>query len=192
MKKSQMQDSLGDTDVTAEQDSSQDPSFPIPDHLPKAVGFLLSQLGFEVAGRFSKLMADVQLEPRQFAVMRAIQAAQGMSQNQVGEWLRIPPSSMVSVIDQLEMRGLVERRPHPTDRRSRLLHITTHGTETLDRATVLAMGLEQTICEGFSPEVRGELIKLLDRVTENLGLVQGLHPGVPSGSHDHEGADSAH
>jgi DNA-binding MarR family transcriptional regulator len=192
MEKSQMQDSSGGADVTVGQDSSQAASFPIPDQPPKAVGFLLSQLGFEVAGRFSKLMTEVQLEPRQFAVMRAIQVAQGMSQNQVGEWLRIPPSSMVGVIDQLEMRGLVERRPHPTDRRSRLLHITTHGTETLDRATVLAMGLEQTICEGFSFEVRDELLQLLDRVTANLGLVQGLHPGVPSESHDHEGADSPH
>jgi DNA-binding MarR family transcriptional regulator len=183
-----MQDTSGGADVTEEPGVFQAPRFPIPDHQPKAVGFLLSQLGFEVAGRFSKLMAEIQLEPRQFAVMRAIQAAQGMSQNQVGEWLRIPPSSMVSLIDQLEMRGLVERRPHPTDRRSRLLHMTAHGTETLDRATELAMGLEQTICEGFSAEIRNELLRLLDRVTENLGLVQGLHPGVPSEGHDHEGA----
>lgn len=187
-----MQDTSHGADVTDAQDSSADLHAPIPDHLPKAVGFLLSQLGFEVAGRFTKLMAEVQLEPRQFAVMRAIQAAQGMSQNQVGEWLRIPPSSMVSVIDQLESRRLVERRAHPTDRRARLLHITAQGTETLDRATVLAMGLEQTICEGFAPEVRMELIRLLDRVTENLGLVQGLHPGMPSSAHTHEGTGSPH
>jgi DNA-binding MarR family transcriptional regulator len=183
-----MNDTSKGADVTDGRDSFGQAHSPIPDHLPKAAGFLLSQLGFEVAGRFSKLMTEVQLEPRQFAVMRAIQAAQDLSQNQVGEWLRIPASSMVSLIDQLESRGLVERRPHPTDRRARLLHITEQGTETLDRATALAMGLEQTICEGFSPELRDELIDSLDRITVNLGLVRGLHPGLPA--HAHEGTDS--
>ena len=121
---------------------------PIPERPPQAVGFLLSQLGFETSVRFGKLMAEVDLEPRQFALMRAIEAFDGRSQNSVGEWLRIPPSSMVSVIDHLEARGLVERRLHPTDRRSRTLHLTAEGRAVLKRATELAMGLEQTICRG--------------------------------------------
>lgn len=159
---------------------------PIPDHLPQAVGFLLSQLGFEVAGRFQKLMAEVEIEPRQFAVMRAIQAAVGRSQNAVGEWLRIPPSSMVGLIDQLEARGLVERRPHPTDRRARTLHITAHGTKILDEATGLAMGLEQTICEGLTSAVRSDLLDRLTQIATNLGLIQGLHPGIPADHHHHD------
>ena len=169
--------------MTAEPDSSiplEPAKGPVPDKRPEAVGFLLSQLGFEVAGRFTKLMSEVDLEPRQFAVMRAIQSAQGQSQNAVGEWLRIPPSSMVGLVDQLESRCLVERRPHPTDRRSRTLHMTHQGSETLRRATELAMSLENTICEGFDPGQRAELLDRLFRITENLGLVQGLHPGLPS------------
>lgn len=151
---------------------------PIPERPPQAVGFLLSQLGFETSDRFGKLMSEVDLEPRQFALMRAIEAFDGRSQNSVGEWLRIPPSSMVSVIDHLEERGLVERRPHPTDRRSRTLHLTAQGRAVLHRATELAMGLEQTICEGFDLDRRSELLEMLVKVADNLGLVQGLHPGT--------------
>ncbi len=154
---------------------------PIPSRPPQAVGFLLSQLGFETSVRFGKLMAEVELEPRQFALMRAIEAFDGRPQNSVGEWLRIPPSSMVSVIDHLEARGLVERRLHPTDRRSRTLHMTPLGRDVLDRATELAMGLEQTICEGLGADRRAELIATLVTVADNLGLVQGLHPGTSTG-----------
>jgi len=142
---------------------------------------LLSQLGFETARRFGLLMAGVELEPRQFALMRSIAAFEGQSQNTVGELLRIPPSSMVGVIDHLEARGLVERRPHPSDRRSRTLHMTDQGRKILSRATELAMGLEQTICRGFSAEERRQLLEMLGQVTENLGLVQGLHPGTSTG-----------
>ncbi|HUC38328.1 MAG TPA: MarR family transcriptional regulator [Acidimicrobiales bacterium] len=154
---------------------------PLPGRRPQAVGFLLSQLGFETASRFGVLMSELDLEPRQFALMRAIGAAEGLSQNAVGEWLRIPPSSMVAVIDHLEGRGLVERRPHRSDRRSRTLHLTSSGREVLARATELAMGLEQTICQGFAPGERLELIEMLSRVIDNLGLVQGLHPDTSSG-----------
>lgn len=154
---------------------------PIPDKPPEAVGFLLSQLGFETARRFGMLMAEVELEPRQFALMRAIEASEGQTQNSIGEWLRIPPSSMVAVIDHLETRGLVERHLHPTDRRSRTLHMTDEGRRILERATELAMGLEATICRGLTTEERQRLLEMLMLVTDNLGLVQGLHPGMPKG-----------
>jgi DNA-binding MarR family transcriptional regulator len=151
---------------------------PVPERRPEAVGFLLSQLGFEVSSRFGKLMAEVDLEPRQFALMRAIDASEGQSQNAMGEWLRIPASSMVALIDHLEERGLVERRRHPTDRRSRTLHMTSEGNDLLAAATALAMGLEMTICEGFEGTDRAQMLELLAQVADNLGLVQGVHPGA--------------
>jgi DNA-binding MarR family transcriptional regulator len=154
---------------------------PLPGRPPQAVGFLLSQLGFETARRFHALMAEVELDPRQFALMRAIDASEGLSQNAVSEWLRIPPSSMVAVVDSLEARGLVERRPHPSDRRSRTLHITVDGRKVLDSATQHAIGLEQTVCGNFSPDQREKLLDMLARVADNLGLVQGLHPGMAKG-----------
>jgi DNA-binding MarR family transcriptional regulator len=174
---------LAGGDVDGGRESSIAPGGPVPGHSPQAVGFLLAQLGFETANRFGKLMAEVDLEPRQFAVMRAIEAFDGQSQNAVGEQLRIPASSMVALVDHLEGRGLVERRAHPKDRRSRTLHMTDHGKGVLERATVLAMGLEQTICRDIDPGAREDLIEKLVRVADNLGLVQGLHPGV---STDHQ------
>ena len=85
---------------------------------------------------------------------------------------------MVALVDHLEGRGLVERRPHPTDRRSRTLHMTSAGTEMLERATDLTLEFEQTICRGFDETDRERLLGLLSTVADNLGLVQGLHPGA--------------
>lgn len=164
-------------DVPGPADSSTQP-LPLPDRRPQAVGFLLSQLGFEVSSRFGKLMAEVDLDPRQFALLRAIQASEGQSQIAVGEWLRIPASSMVALVDQLEERALVERRLHATDRRSRTLHMTPEGTELLAGASELTMGFEQTICRGFDATDRTRLLELLTAVADNLGLVQGLHPAA--------------
>ena len=158
----------------------------------ESVGFLLSQLGFETSRRFGQLMSEVGLEPRQFALMRVIKASEGQPQSAIADFLRIPASSMVAVVDDLEERGLVERRPHPSDRRTRTLHITTKGSKVLERATDLALGFEATICEGLTAPERARLIVTLQRVAGNLGLERGLHPDTSSGhgrphwTEDHE------
>ncbi|HLX89023.1 MAG TPA: MarR family winged helix-turn-helix transcriptional regulator [Acidimicrobiales bacterium] len=154
-----------------------------PTGLGQAVGFLLSQLGYVVARQFRNAMSEVGLEPRHFALMRAIVANQGQSQNFLVDLLRIPASSMVSLVDHLEERGLIERRVHPSDRRARTLHVTGMGWALLDKATALAMALEQRICEGLSPEERVELIDRLQLVGQNLDVLEGVHPHVALG-HD--------
>ena len=142
----------------------------------RTVGFLLSQLGFETARRFGALMGEMALEPRHFAVLRAIEANQGSPQMAIGDRIRVPPSSMVAVVDQLERLDLVERRPHPTDRRSRTLHLTPHGREILEQAVALAVGFETVLTEGLSTAQRQELIAMLTTVADNLGLTTGVHP----------------
>jgi DNA-binding MarR family transcriptional regulator len=141
-----------------------------------AVGFLLSQLGYVVSRTFRAVMAEVELEPRHFALMRAIATDEGLSQNALVEQLRIPASSMVSVIDHLEVRGLVERRVHPADRRSRTLHVTALGREVLTRAISMAIELETQICAGMSDLERTSLIDRLQLVAKNLDIVEGVHP----------------
>lgn len=151
--------------------------------LGQAVGFLLSQLGYVVARQFRSVMAEVELEPRQFALMRAIAANQGQSQNFLVDMLRIPASSMVALVDHLEERGLVERRIHEADRRARTLHVTAVGQALLLRATGMAMALEQRICAGLTAEERSELIGRLQQVGQNLDVIEGVHPDVALG-HD--------
>lgn len=149
----------------------------------QSVGFLLSQLGYVVARRFRAAMAGVELEPRHFALMRAIEAIEGRPQSALAETLQIPASSMVSLVDHLEERGLVERRVHPADRRSRTLHVTAAGRARLVEATARAMALEGLLCEGLSPEDRLTLIDRLQRVGRNLEVVRGVHPDVAFGHH---------
>ena len=87
---------------------------------------------------------------------------------------------MVAIVDHLEQLHLVERRLHPSDRRSRTLHLTEHGRDVLDRAVEVAMGFEATLNAGFTAAQKRELIAMLSRVADNLGLAAGLHPANSS------------
>jgi DNA-binding MarR family transcriptional regulator len=141
----------------------------------QAVGFMLSSLGYAVSRRFQQILAPLELEPREFALMRAVGAAEGQSQQAVAERLQIPPSRMVAFVDALEARGLLERRPNPLDRRARALHLTDDGRELLGRAFVLALELERDLCAELSVAERRQLVEMLQRVAPQLGLPGGVH-----------------
>jgi DNA-binding MarR family transcriptional regulator len=146
-----------------------------------SVGFTLSQLGFATSSRFGQIVGTLGLEPRHFALLRAVGAADGQSQQAVAERLQIPPSTMVSLVDHLEKQGLLQRRPHSTDRRTRLLHLTERGGQVLGEAIKLGAEWEQQICAGLSSAERDELLALLRRVAANIGLGQDTLPDRGTG-----------
>ncbi len=141
-----------------------------------SVGFLLSQTGSATSRRFKAALEEVALEPRHFALMRAIEAAENRSQQVLAERLQIPPSSMVGLLDQLEERGIVARHLDASDRRVRVVELTEPGRELLARAVRVAMATEQQICQGFDFDQRERLISMLKTVAANLGLAEGVHP----------------
>jgi len=68
---------------------------------------------------------------------------------------------MVSTIDELESRGMVERRRHPSDRRAYALHITEHGHDTLARGRELSREAQDELLAPLSEEERAQLRELL-------------------------------
>jgi HSP20 family protein len=97
------------------------------DRAPQTLAFLLSQVGIHASRRFAERIADVDLNPPLFRVLNLVAAAEGQSQQAIAAAIEIPPSRMVALVDELEQRGLVERRPKPEDRRVRALFLTAEG-----------------------------------------------------------------
>jgi DNA-binding MarR family transcriptional regulator len=152
----------------------------------RSVGFTLSSLGYAVARGFTKALVPLEIEPRDFALLRALAAAEGDSQQAIGERLGVPASRMVGFIDAHETRGLIERRQAPADRRIHALHLTAAGHELLARAFAIALAFEQELCGDLSSPERERLFGLLARVSSRLGLTPGVH--AAQGSDDHHGA----
>lgn len=140
-------------------------------HVPfHSVGFNLSSIGYAVSRRFRETLAPLDLEPREFALLRAVAAAEGQSQQALGDKLLIPASRMVAFVDALEARGLLERQANPEDRRARALYLTQSGRDLLGEAFSLAFAFEREMCADLSEDERGSLIDMLRRVGAQLGL----------------------
>ena len=148
------------------------------DRAPSTLAFLLSQVGTFAARRFAERIGEVDLNPPLFRVLNLIDAAEGQSQQTIGAAIQVPASRMVALVDELEERGLVERRPDPGDRRVRALYLTRKGRAALTRGREIAGAHEEELTKGMTKTDRERLTKLLQKIVDEQTIGKGVHPGL--------------
>jgi len=150
--------------------------------LDERIPFLLSQLGSYVAAEFQRQMMDRGVQPRVYAVLTALAARDGQSQRELSARLSIHRNVMVSLIDALEADGLVQRKPHPRDRRAFAITLTNHARRLLPALDQAARTLEDAVTADLSKGERDALRQLLQRIASSAGLIPGVHPGLADGA----------
>jgi DNA-binding MarR family transcriptional regulator len=141
------------------------------------IAFLAAQLGAYAAGQFGERAAALGFTRPQAGLLRLISREPGQSQQVVARVLGTPPSRLVALVDDLEERGLVERRRNPGDRRNYELHLTAAGHQAMTGLDQAAAEHEQAISAPLTPAERAELNALLAKLAAGHGLVPGIHPG---------------
>jgi DNA-binding MarR family transcriptional regulator len=144
--------------------------------------YLLVQLGFHLAGRFAEQLAPLGLEPRDFGMLSRLAANEGRSQQAIGELMGLNPTRMVFLVDELEKRGLVERRRNPADRRSHALYLTDQGWAKLREARQVSASHAGQVGASLTGEQRAQLTALLRQLADEQGITGESLPGPPPGA----------
>lgn len=124
-----------------------------------------------------RLRGAVDLTPPHAGILRALTASGGLSQQALAEHLDVLPSRLVALVDELESRGLVERRDHPDDRRTYALHLTGAGRAAVDSIGRVAREHQQALTAVLDAKEQEQLAAMLSRIAEQQGLTAGVHPG---------------
>jgi DNA-binding PadR family transcriptional regulator len=80
-------------------------------------------------------------------------------------------------LDNLEKRGLVERKAHAHDRRLYSIHLTKNGDEILEKIGKVAREHQDALLTALDKEERDALASLLLKIADQQGLVRGVYPG---------------
>jgi DNA-binding MarR family transcriptional regulator len=137
--------------------------------LSRHTGFLINRIAAVARKRFTARLDSLGLNLRMWGVLNVLDVEGAITQHRLGQCVGIDPSSMVSTIDELEGRGLVERRRHPTDRRAHALYLTEKGRKTLQAGRALARDAQNDLLGPLSAAERKQLHELLFRVAEGFG-----------------------
>ena len=147
------------------------------DRRPTGAAFLLAQVGAHASRRFAERVAEIGLTAPDAGLLRKIASDPGVSQQALAEHLGVMPSRMVALIDELEAKGILERRRSTEDRRNYALHLTERGLQVLGELSRVAAEHEESLCAALSKEEKVQLRDLCRRIAEEQGLTAGVHPG---------------
>ena len=101
----------------------------------------------------------------EFAVLHHLDAQGPIAQRDLALALRIQPSNLVALLDQLADRGLLQRAPDPVDRRRHRVELTAAGRRAVGRAREATRRAEAELLGPLSAKERREFRALLVRLT---------------------------
>ena len=127
-------------------------------------GYLVSRMGHVAQMRFRERMATIGLNPREWGALNVLNAEGAITQGALCKAVGMDPSTMVSTIDELEAKGLIQRRRHPSDRRAHALHLTPEGERILIQGRELAREAHDDLLAPLSERERQQLHELLLRL----------------------------
>jgi DNA-binding MarR family transcriptional regulator len=113
---------------------------------------------------FAAALEPLRIEPRDFGTLTALQATGPISQAELARHLGVSGASMVQIVDDLENRGLLERRRLATDRRTQVLHLLPEVPEVLAEASRLARLHTQPLLGDPSTASTRRLVELMQRL----------------------------
>lgn len=149
--------------------------------------FLIAQVGAHAASQFAKRLQTLKLAPQHAGILRILNSTPGITQQALAATLGMVPSRLVILVDEMEQRGLIERRGNPEDRRRYALHVTEKGHSTLKAISRIAREHSQALLAGISEEEQQQLAIFLQRIADQQGLTRGVHPGYRYSAHDDRG-----
>jgi DNA-binding MarR family transcriptional regulator len=126
---------------------------------------MLVRFFFAHRAHIPTLAAELELSPAQCHVLHLIEPGKAVAMGHVAEHLACDASNVTGLVDRLESRGLIRRRPSEQDRRIKVLQLTPAG-QRVRGMLVERMSTPPDILERLSPRERQMLVRLLARLLD--------------------------
>jgi MarR family transcriptional regulator for hemolysin len=142
-----------------------------PERTERDVTGLLNMAGHALSNRLAAALAAVDLTPRmQCVLVHALEEER--TQIQLAALADLDKTTMVSTVDDLERRGLAERRPSATDRRARIIAVTEAGRAAAEQGQRIVDQVHAEALGALPEQAREAFVAALRQLVEG-----GLEPG---------------
>jgi len=140
-----------------------------PELDPSAMGVVgrVLRLGKLWEQRLGRLLKEHRLVAGEFDVLATLRR-QGdeceLSPSQLSQVAMLTTGGMTNLLDRLQRRGWVERRPNPADRRGTLVRLTAEGRELIDELIGPRLADAEACLDALAPRERARLAQLLAKL----------------------------
>jgi DNA-binding MarR family transcriptional regulator len=146
------------------------PSLPatarLPEELVSSATFLLKRLGFAAKDRGMTAYEPTGLHPYHYAILLVLSEGSRETQGSIADALGYDRGQLVGLLDELEERGLLERKRDPKDRRRHIVKVTPDGKRALGRLRTVSRQIEDDFLAPLTEAERKQLHTLLFKLAE--------------------------
>jgi DNA-binding MarR family transcriptional regulator len=135
-----------------------------PPQLLASTGYLLARVGAESRRMWARMLAEHDLTPHHFGMLMALDQVDPATQQQLSRAVGVDPRNAVPVIDALERRGLIQRRPDPSDRRRNAIALTPAGRAAIRELRRAGEEVEEQLLDCLSTAERSALNRILRKL----------------------------
>jgi DNA-binding MarR family transcriptional regulator len=132
--------------------------------LESLLGYNARRASLAIIEVFLDRMAVYGLRPVDFSLLSLVSHNPGITSRLLCATLGILPPNLVKLVADLDKRGLLQRKPHPTDGRAIGLHLTADGRKMVREAEATARDLEDGVAAPLTREERDTLMTLLRKI----------------------------
>ena len=129
---------------------------------------LLRRAWYSLNQAFRRRIHHLGITPDQFTVLRWLREneSDGLTQRGLTDLMASDPNTVTSVLTRMERSGLIERRPHETDRRAKRVRLKPKGRKVFDRARDIAIELQSHVLSVLPNEQREEFLERLEKIAD--------------------------
>jgi len=137
-------------------------------NLERDLLFLLHEVSSKIRLEFDRKARAHGMTRAQWVIMWWIDRRPGLSQRELAEILEVEPITVARLLDRLEARGMLERRPDPADRRMWRLHLCPPSTSLIVDIINARADLAQQATSRLSPDGETQMVDALLTIKESL------------------------
>jgi MarR family transcriptional regulator, transcriptional regulator for hemolysin len=139
-----------------------------PLNLRREILFQLSDVARSMRTHIDQRAREHGMTRAQWAVLVRLERQEGMTQAEMAEALEVQPITLLRLIDRLCEQHLLERRPHPRDRRANCLYLTHKGHAILLQLMPLGEEIAEDVLTSMGDGEVADLLRQLLRIKHNI------------------------
>lgn len=136
--------------------------------LDESLGYLVRKAHHAIVGRLEERLASRRISASTWSFLRRLWDEDGMTQRELASALGLTPPTAVSAIDNLQRRGLVERRLSGTDRRKRHIFLTDKARHLIEELRHHATAVNDIAVADLTSAEAHQLMQYLHKVVDSL------------------------
>jgi DNA-binding MarR family transcriptional regulator len=144
------------------------PAVPSPNTTPKRLPVLLRRAWYGLNQAFRQRVGPTGITPDQYSILRWICEGdpQGLTQRTITDLMASDPNTITSTLARMERSGLIERRPHESDKRAHRVRLLPKGRRVFEKARAVAVELQQQVLGVLTEDECERFLETMERIAD--------------------------